>query len=740
MSSSYDRNINRLKSAERSNAQTAMSQRTNMANIMGQRGIDEAQDMSRQLSAFSKTLKDMREKNVAEQKERGAIMAQEQAEINAEKLVELQNELSTLTGEDTRYHEIKAEMLKISGPDIYPEADRLTKMSRWEQAGYMKEKLRSFNNTFADKLNHAMMTSDKAMNIENITFTPKELHDNNIHGMPFKEAAVQILAKDIRKNAGLHKFSPELLELAGTNEAIQKAKEDTIAKYRTRFNVEASSQTRSKAEISWKTGAKTGEDIYHYLVKTGATMDKNNVQLGNPGAWKAFDSMLVSEGIAGFDDEYASKILNQPMPDALAIKVGAKKGTTYAEHWPSKGASLQLQIQEGIKKKLDAENDWLETAGTKKQNEFITEVRENGMTEQRANEYKAWYGEFGLTIPDSIKNWESIRDIDVRESKQQIDAIIAYNKGAITHAQLDQFHPEAAIDYREKADKFERAALTQSGAEKKIKAVLDNTFADMGIKANEKSLVYIEASENAKADFLVKRNRLIGMGYDEKTADHLALYAQMGEITDAEGKPIPGEIGVITEIEARRMGSKYATFGYQVEKSIGPDRMNVRQINLGKKEILEDRGVITSQVIGGTYGEKQLASIRNNLEKYGKKGLYRDRNALNYYKGLARGRDETWPSIVDAQLKVAGHEGLWPDGKPPIFNLLTGKDNDGNDLPDADGAKNLNISAARALNYPSDEANLYASLLLTDALGYKATPSSIFDLQENIDPAIFGDY
>jgi hypothetical protein len=262
----------------------------------------------------------------------------------------------------------------------------------------------------------------------------------------------------------------------------------------------------------------------------------------------------------------------------------------------------------------------------------------------------------------------------------------------------------------------------------------------MGIKANEKSLVYIEASENAKADFLDKRNRLIGMGYDEKTADHLALYAQMGEIQDAEGNPIPGEIGVITEIEAKGMGSKYATFGYQVEKSIGPDRMNVRQINLGKKEILEDRGVITSQVIGGTYGEKQLASIRNNLEKYGKKGLYRDRNALNYYKGLARGRDETWPSIVDAQLKVAGHEGLWPDGKPPIFNLLTGKDNDGNDLPDADGAKNLNISAARALNYPSDEANLYASLLLADALGYKATPSSIFDYQENIDPAIFGDY
>ena len=230
------------------------------------------------------------------------------------------------------------------------------------------------------------------------------------------------------------------------------------------------------------------------------------------------------------------------------------------------------------------------------------------------------------------------------------------------------------------------------------------------------------------------------MVHDEKTADHLALYAQIGEIQDAEGNPIPGEIGVITEIEAKKMGSKYAKFGLQVENSIGPDRRNVRQINIGKKEILENRSIITTGIIGGTYGETQLTSIKSNLEKYGPKGLYRDEHALNYYKGLARGRDETWPSIVDAQLKVAGHEGLWPDGKPPIFNLLTGKDNEGNDLPDADGAKNLNISAARALNYSSDEANLYAALLLTDAIGYKATPSSIFDLQENIDPAIFGEY
>ena len=91
-------------------------------------------------------------------------------------------------------------------------------------------------------------------------------------------------------------------------------------------------QHRSKAETTWKTSQKTGEDIYHYLVKTGATVDGDNNIVGNAGAWKAFESLIVAEGINQSDPEYVEQILNQPMPDRLAIKVGAKKGTTFAQH------------------------------------------------------------------------------------------------------------------------------------------------------------------------------------------------------------------------------------------------------------------------------------------------------------------------------------------------------------------------------------------------------------------------
>ena len=163
MSSSYDRNIERMKSRERAVTQQSINQTMEMANTMGNRGIQEAQQFNKQLSAFSNTLRELEEKREERANKRGAMMAQEQATINAEKLVQLQEELSTLTAEDTRFHEIKAEMLRVSGPDVYPDADRLTQMSRWEQAGYLKEKLRSVNDTFADKLSHSMMTSEKAL-------------------------------------------------------------------------------------------------------------------------------------------------------------------------------------------------------------------------------------------------------------------------------------------------------------------------------------------------------------------------------------------------------------------------------------------------------------------------------------------------------------------------------------------------------------------------------------------------
>ena len=84
--------------------------------------------------------------------------------------------------------------------------------------------------------------------------------------------------------------------------------------------------------------------------------------------------MIVTEGINNNDSGYAAEILNQPMPDRLAIKLGAKKGTTYAQQWPNKVANLQQQIKDGYTKKIDNDLKNLEAAGTGVEVEFIEKL------------------------------------------------------------------------------------------------------------------------------------------------------------------------------------------------------------------------------------------------------------------------------------------------------------------------------------------------------------------------------
>ena len=208
---SYSRNIARLKETSRENTRQTMINNTNAAQWEGQAGIKEAEKIATSLSAFSKHLHDWKVEDIEKKTAEGVTKAREVATANSQKILELSEELQRTKREDTRYQEIKAEMLELGGPNAYPDADRLAGLSPWQQVGYAKEKLRAFNETFPDKLAHSMQNSEKMLTISGVNFTPKELHDNNIQGLPFKEAASKVLAEDIRKAANVDRFSPELL-------------------------------------------------------------------------------------------------------------------------------------------------------------------------------------------------------------------------------------------------------------------------------------------------------------------------------------------------------------------------------------------------------------------------------------------------------------------------------------------------------------------------------------------------
>ena len=733
---SYDRNVANLKSRTRQNLAQAMEQNRVAAEREGKAHIDKADQIATALGAFSGSLKAWKEADIKKKTQQGKIAARRHSTADAERMAALAEELSRTKEQDTRYQEIKQEMLRLGGPNAYPDAERIANLSPWQQVGYAKEKIRAFNETFDDKLAHAMQNSEKAITISGVTFTPKELRDNNITGLPFKEAAVKVLSEDIRDAANIDRFSPELQSLGGVDDAVIKAQEGQMAKYRERYNIDSSNSTRLKAQKEWASSAKTSEDLHRLFLINSNTVDKNNNLLGNTGGWDSAMGVLTNEGIASGDPFYAEKLGALELPPNLRAQVGAKAGTTFAQQWPGRFTKLKTDIKAGMVSANNAELAYQETAGTELKVQFIEAARKGDLSTAQVNQYKRRFGELGLTIPPSVTNYETATMRDQREDKQQIEALMASNNGYISNEELDQFHPQAALEFREKATKMEQAALKEFGAEKKIKAHLDTVWTDMGVKANEKSPAYIEAMENAKADYATQYHRYIAMNYKPSVASHLALHGAPGEVKDEEGNPMPGEMGVITEIKQNGANSKYVITGQSIEKDLKPGSIRVARVRSGKQEILNDPTIVTNKVIGGDYGHRQITSIKNNIEKHGRRGLYMDKGALQYYKGLARGRNPReggWWGLVDAQLKASGHEGLNPASRPRSLDLFTGRDADNNVIPDPRGSRAVDRKVSRAMQYPSPQTNLYVWNMLQDQQRF-GRGTSIWDQKDNLVP------
>ena len=742
-------------------SQQEQKQIIDAGNASANRRISDANSIIKGLEKLSPALEKMQKERVArlEAEGREAVAKDREAKLakldeNTKKLQEI--ELAKSAGElafdfedaeaqELVYQQLKAEVLAAGGPDSYYDAERLAQLSPHQQVGYAKEKLRMFQEAYPAMLQHELMNSTEVINLNGIKFTPAELRDNNL-ALPMKEAAINIMQRRILERSGIHQYSDAMLRLTKTNEAIAKAKDQLMATHKSRYNVQSSQNIRNRANIQWDIANKkptgvTGQDLQLFLLTTGNTVNNKNVQLGNAGGWDHVMGKLRAIGIEKNDPAYADKIGNLVIPDGLAIQVGARKGSTFAEHWPGRFSQLKKDIKKGYGQQIDAERDYQKAQGEALVVEFTdaaTQAHKQGaeLSTQDVNEWKQKFSTIGLPIPESITKYETATMRDKREDKQQIEALMASQKGYISNEQLDSFHPMAALEYREKASRLEKAALTEFDADKKIKAHLDTAFTNMGIKGNEKSPAYVEAMANAKADYAIKYNQYVAMGYEPAQASHLALHAQ--QVLDPQTKePIPDSMGVLTEIKTNGEGSKYVITGQSIEKDMKAGHIRVGQIKLAKDEILNDPTVVTNTIIGGDYGHRQITSIKNNLEKHGPRGLYMDEGALAYYQGLARGRNAReggWWGIVDAQLKAAGHEGLNGGKKPVAVQFAAGTDEDGNDLPDPTGMKIPTKRMAAAMNYPNRYNNQYLQNCIIDC--HRNDGTSIFDAPEWLAPWI----
>jgi len=661
MTSSYDRNISRLKASARQNFQNQIRRDEMAAKQEGDRAVSDARALTKSLEPFSKHLKDWAERENKAAELRGMEKFRQDQKVNNQKLAELQAQMNDSAIKEEKFQELKAEYLRLSGPESYAQADRIAKLSPWEQVGYGKLSLKRITDTLGDRLDYEMQNNEQPFNIHGVTFSAKEIRENNIQGLPFKELLVNQLGEQILHNSGYYEFTPEFRELAGANTAIDKVKSSRLSKIRTRYNIDASQRTRAKSELDWRSSPKTGSDLYRMLLTHANTVDGKNNILGNTGSWDAVMKIIASEANGRL--EYADTIGSLEIPPSLAKQLGVKQGTTFAEHWPNRFKQLRKNIKTTFTQSVKDEKNFLDAKVDHVGNLFTEEAQAGKIDGERLQYWEEVSWQLGGALDTRIKNYKTLSDRDIDRDITNIDELIDSNNGSITHAELNQFNPSAASKYRDQADKHEKAFKKKHNVDGKIKAVLNQSWTDAGITQKEKPVVWEYALARATQDYERKLNLLVSMGFDADSASKLALDAPAGGVKHPEtGDPILDFEGVVSEIQRNGANSKYTVDSQRDKDSLSDAMIRVHQIDVAKKEMLADRYALKNKIVGGAYGEKRLNEIIENQKIWGTwEGITRSEEALKYYQGLALGkRGMNAHGIIDAQLKAAGLPGLFP--------------------------------------------------------------------------------
>ena len=663
----YEQNIQRLSRTSQFNTSQAQQFETENANNISQWHRNRAEQTIQALSKFSATLQKERKKQIERAKAEGEKIYAEDRAVDAKRLLELKMLEPKLKADDIRHHELKAIQLRLEGVNAYPDADRIAKLSHYQQFGYARAKLKNRMDSFPDTLNYRMQNGTTKYQLNGIEYTAKDIRNSNVNSYVLKQALLHAETAKLKEEMGLNNFTPELLELVGVNKTIEAAKTAYLSKARTKYNIEASKQTQAQAMVAWNDSPKTGMDIQHFLTTWGATVNEKNELNDNEGAWNAFMSMVAKE--ANGEPDYADTIGNVPIPLEMAKKVGAKPGTTFAEHWPQRFSKLKKDIKKGYVDSVNAQKDFLKAKQTEVGNIFNEEASKGEIDGERLEWYREQSRKLGGVLDTRIKNYETVSARDQRiDEETNIPNLIASNNGSITHQELNQFHPRAAAKFRDQATRHENAFKKKHNVDGKIKAALNQSWTDAGMKSKEKPVVWEYALARATADYERKFNKLVAIGFDADSASKLALDSPAGGVKHPEtGEPITDFEGVVNEIKTNGANSKYTKDAIEDKDSLADAMIRVHQIDVGKREMIEDPFAVKTKIVGGEYGKDRINEIIKNIEIYGPwEGVIKSDLALKYYQGLALGK-RGWNAhgIIDSQLKAAGHPGLFPDRVEP---------------------------------------------------------------------------
>ena len=756
----YEQNIERLKATSRFNTKQAQQFETENANNIAQWHRDRANKVIDGLSSFSETLQQERKKQIERAKGRGEQAFHEQKEVDAKRFLELKQLERDLKLDAIQKNELKRLTLRIEGVNAYPDADRISKLSHYEQFGYARAKLKNRMDSWEDTLNYRMQNSETPYEWNGVTYTAKDIRNSNVNSYALKEALLHAESAQLKKEMGLNNFSPELLELVGVNKTIQDAKDGYLGKIKKQYTIEASMKTQAQAEVTWHDSEKTGIDVHHYLSTVNPTTNKKGVLLDNAGALDYFFAIQVKEAIRkGGDLSELHALRDEPIPDLMRKQLNLPVGATFGDHWGKRFEAAERSIADGHTEVVDNLLKNQETKGKQLTVAFDADVeakyREGrSLTSREVNNWMDQYAAIGAKIPEKVKDYQTNSERSAEKDKEAIENHIKLN-GGITNAELDHFHPFAAGEFREKANAFEKRRYEKYGADDKIRGALDNTFSDMGVRDREKSIAYQTAYHNAKRDYQMQVAEYISFGIPEETAHHWALHGPQDKkgdpfLNDDNQPMFGGRLGVMTEIVTNGENSKYTRAGLHVEGSIGDEMTRLRFAMNVEKELAASKepwNLRKTKILGGDYGQKQLDAIKANIKRYGfNRGMAMSKEHIQFYKAIMAGRnlkEGGWWGLIHDQLMVDDPTSGGLQRNQTVNSILplwTRKvvtpDGEEEDVEDNDGVLEVSSSAINAAN---NKAPLLAYNYITDADNYynKKSNGSIFDQPDQI-PSYLG--
>ena len=453
MSSSYDRNIQRLKRTQEINLRQRRQNTQDRINNINKKvkeqtdNIGAATDLlvgktfgSPDLASGEGGILPYRHVKHIEKSTAAGIEAEKQDRIDRQK--RLQKELNEAEDEDVAAHIVKKNML-LQG-HYYEDTDRYTKLNPHGQASYALRKIALWQQSMPDQLKVWARKNDQPFTVKGLKgeHRPKDVWANDLYPPAIKEALLMAGVKELRKQHGIDGFNPDLLELQGVNDYIDwetgelkfgtdsQAVEDEMGVVRKKWNVEQSNVDLEKHVAEFISNIPKGTASLNALwTKVSSLRTKEDQPMSGAETWTVIRDALVSHLLINPDFDLEDL-------DLLFEEIDPNTKLPYS-HWKSHGKDLEKIKADYIDKKgekLTSELDGLKLDSDEYRNKILKDlqtptselaqlVKQNGgkMTDSMVRDiFKVWQDKGGMNN-GNLPEWLS--DYVTKEEQNQIDLI-----------------------------------------------------------------------------------------------------------------------------------------------------------------------------------------------------------------------------------------------------------------------------------------------------------------------------